>query len=336
MFTGLALRRQNAVSLVVGTLFLSGAVGMSLHEEWLTAGALLVAIGLSTSVFLRWGQPDVSGAAGVLLALSFAGSVWTWAAIADAEQPWTALVILLLLGVMVLTGPLVGGLTRHVAEGRFVGVELGAAFSMLVATLAGVAASTYSLEATWTAVYLTVAGAAVSAMSLLREDRRKFGWLGGLLLATASWIRLWDVGVETPEWYTLPSAVVLVVVGLLHLRTHPSASTMAALSPGLSLGLVPSLLWVLWEPVTLRSALLGLGCLALVGVGVRARWTAPVVFAATVGALVVLRHSTPIAEAMPRWALIASAGAILVAAGITWERRILEARAVAGYVRALR
>ena len=336
VFTGWALHRQNAVSLVVGTLFLSGAVAISLHEEWLTAGALLVTIGLSTGVFLRSGQPDVSGAAGVLLALSLAGSVWTWAAIADADQPWTALVILLLLGAVVLTGPLVNVLARHVAEGRFMGVEIGAAFSMLVAALAGVAAAPYSLGATWTAVYLTVAGAAVSVMSLLREDRRKLGWLGGLLLAAASWIRLWDIGVETPEWYTLPTAVVLVIVGLLHLRTNPAASTMTALSPGLGLALVPSLLWVLWEPVTLRSALLGLACLAMVGAGVRMRWTAPVVFAATVGALVVLRHSTPIAEAVPRWALIASAGAILVAVGITWERRILEARAVAGYVRALR
>ena len=336
VFTGWALYRQNVASLVVGTIFVSGALAISLHEEWLTAGALLVVLGLGALVFLRWGQSDVSGVAGVLLALATAGSVWTWAAIAEAEQPWTVLVILLLLGVIVLTAPLASGLAQHVAEGRFVGVEVGVAFSMFVAALAGVAAAPYSREATWAAVYLTVAGATVSVMSLLREDRRRFGWLGGLLLATASWIRLWDIGVETPEWYTLPSAAVLVTVGLLHLRAHPSASTMTALSPGLSLGLVPSLLWVLWEPVTLRSVLLGLACLALVGAGVRLRWTAPVVFAAVVGALVVLRHSTPIAEAVPRWALIASAGAILVGVGITWERRIMEARAVAGYVRALR
>ena len=336
VFTSWALHRQSSASLVVGSLFLAGAVAISLHDEWLTAGALLVALGLSTVVFLRWGQSDVSGTAGVLLALAAAGSVWTWAAIADADQPWTALVILLLLGGFVVAAPLSSWLGRHVSEGRFVGVEIGAAFSMVVAAQTGVVAAPYSLAATWTTVYLTVAGATVSVMSLLRDDRRSFGWLGGLLLAIASWIRLWDVGVETPEWYTLPSAVVLVVVGLMHLRAHPSASTMTALSPGLALGLVPSLLWVLWDPVTVRSALLGLGCLALVGAGLRLRWTAPVVLAATVGALLVLRHATPIAEAVPRWALIASAGAILVAVGITWERRILEARAVAGYVRALR
>ena len=111
---------------------------------------------------------------------------------------------------------------------------------------------------------------------------------------------------------------------------------MAALAPSLSLGLVPSLLWVLWEPVGLRSVLLGLACLALLVLGVRLRWAAPVGFAAAVGTLVVLRQVTPITDAVPQWVLIGSAGTLLVGMGITWERRINEARAVLGYVRALR
>ena len=175
-------------------------------------------------------------------------------------------------------------------------------------------------------------------VALLGEDRRRLGWLGGLLLAMATWVRLSDIGVEEPEAYTLPSAVALLLVGILHLRRHPSASTTTALAAGLSLALVPSLLWVLWEePVTLRSLLLGAGCLLLLVGGVRIRWTAPVVFAATVGALVVLRHAAPfIDQAVPRWVLIATAGALLIGLGITWERRIQEARLAVGYVRTLR
>jgi hypothetical protein len=34
--------------------------------------------------------------------------------------------------------------------------------------------------------------------------------------------------------------------------------------------------------------------------------------------------------------LIGSAGVVLVAMGITWEKRVRDARAVAGYVRGLR
>ena len=41
-------------------------------------------------------------------------------------------------------------------------------------------------------------------MSLLRADRRALGWVGGALLALASWVRLWDLGVHAPEAYTLP------------------------------------------------------------------------------------------------------------------------------------
>lgn len=111
---------------------------------------------------------------------------------------------------------------------------------------------------------------------------------------------------------------------------------MAALAPSLGLALVPSLLWVMWEPVGLRSILLGMSCLALLVLGARLRWTAPVVFAAAVGTLVVLRHVAPVADAVPQWVLFGSAGAFLVAMGITWERRIQETRAVVGYVRALR
>ncbi len=208
--------------------------------------------------------------------------------------------------------------------------------SGVVVAAAGVAASSSSLQPTWTAAYLTTAGVVASLTALLRPDHRRVGWLGGALLATASWVRLWDIGVQAPEAYTLPSAAALAIAGLMQLRHRPGSSTMAALAPSLSLGLVPSLLWVLWEPVGLRSVLLGLACLALLVLGVRLRWAAPVGFAAAVGTLVVLRQVTPITDAVPQWVLIGSAGTLLVGMGITWERRINEARAVLGYVRALR
>jgi cell division protein FtsW (lipid II flippase) len=177
----------------------------------------------------------------------------------------------------------------------------------------------------------------VVAASLLRVDRRELAWVGGGLLALASWVRLWDVGVREPEPYTLPTAAVLVGLGVWHLRRHPAASTMSALAPGLVLGVVPSLLWLLPEPTGLRPLLLGLGCLALVGAGLQLRWTAPVAVGAVVGALTVLRLAAPyIGDTVPRWVLIGSAGALLILMGVTWERRLQEARQVMGYVRALR
>jgi hypothetical protein len=192
-------------------------------------------------------------------------------------------------------------------------------------------------EAAWTAVYLTVTGALVTMMSLLRPDRRVLAWVGGALLAAATWVRLADLGVSAPEAYTMPAAVALVVVGLDRLRRHPSLSTVATLTPGLGLLLVPSLLWSLEEPTGLRPLLLGLGCLLLVLAGARLGWTAPLASGAATGALLVLRLSAPyVGDALPRWVLIGAAGALLIAVGATWERRLADARSVLGYVRALR
>jgi cell division protein FtsW (lipid II flippase) len=216
------------------------------------------------------------------------------------------------------------------------GTEVGALVAAAVAWTAGADLGPSAAEPTWAAVYLTITGAGASAMALLRADRRLVGWLGGLLLAAASWVRLADLGVNTVEAYTLPAALALLVVGVVHLRHNPRAATMVALSPGLALALVPSLLWVLPDPLSLRSVLLGAACLVLLVAGVRLHWSAPVVFGALVGTVLVLRLATPIAEAVPRWALIGAAGAVLVAMGITWERRVRDAKRLAGYVRGLR
>jgi hypothetical protein len=111
----------------------------------------------------------------------------------------------------------------------------------------------------------------------------------------------------------------------------------ATLTPGLGLLLVPSLLWSLEEPTGLRPLLLGLGCLLLVLAGARLGWTAPLASGAATGALLVLRLSAPyVGDALPRWVLIGAAGALLIAVGATWERRLADARSVLGYVRALR
>jgi cell division protein FtsW (lipid II flippase) len=198
-------------------------------------------------------------------------------------------------------------------------------------------ASEASRIATWTAVYLTSAGVVVTVMSLVRADRRQAGWAGGALLALASWVRLWDLGVTAPEAYTLPSAGALLLVGLLHLRRQSASSTVTALAPGLSLALVPSLLWALDEPYGVRVPLLGLACLALVIGGARLRWTAPLALGAAVGGLLVLRLAAPYGgDSVPHWALIGAAGALLIGVGVTWEQRLRDARDVLTYVRRLR
>jgi hypothetical protein len=94
---------------------------------------------------------------------------------------------------------------------------------------------------------------------------------------------------------------------------------------------------VIVEPTGPRSLLLGLGCLVLVLLGARLGWTAPLVIGSLAGSVLVLRLAAPyVADAVPRWVLIGAAGALLLAVGATWERRLDDARQLATYVRALR
>jgi len=337
-FVVASMRRQNALPLSLAAIFVSVSLVLAVHAEWLTLMTAVVVLAGAAVVHLRWSALEVSVGAGALVSGATATLVWTIGTIAGAPPQWIAVAVLLVLAAVVLGGPYLDDRVRVAGPATYarLGVEAGALVSAGVVSIAGADLAAATSTPTWAAVYLTLAGAAAAAMALLRPDRRVVGWLGGLLLVLASWVRLADLGVETPEAYTLPSAVALLAVGLVHLRTNPGSSTMAALTPGLALALVPSLLWVLADPIALRSVLLGVACLALVLGGVRLRWSAPVVHGAWVGTLLVLRLATPVADAVPRWALIGAAGVLLVAMGITWEQRVRDGRRLAGYVRGLR
>ena len=186
------------------------------------------------------------------------------------------------------------------------------------------------------ALDLTVAGALVSASAMVHRDRRLLGWAGGLLLAAATWVQLAEIGVETPEAYTLPAACALLALGLLRLRREPAADSMTLLLPGLLLATVPSLVLVLVDPVSPRAVALGLACLVLLLAGTALQWSAPVVVGAVVGGLLVLRELAPYAVQTPQWVLIGAAGTLLIGVGVTWEARLRDLRAASGYLGRLR
>ena len=288
---------------------------------------------------LRAGSSDLAALGGLLVATALCGSVWSWGSVLAAEPSWTAGAALLVAGGLALAAPY--GPRRWWACARPVvartGAEVGAAVAAVLSGLPGAALAPTGQEASWAAVYLTTAGVVVTAMSLLRRDRRPLGWVGGVLLAAATWVRLADLGVHAPEAYTLPSAVALLLVGLAHLRREPGSATMTALAPGLSLAVAPSLLWALADPSGPRVLLLGLACLLLVAAGARLGWTAPVAVGALAGGVLVLRLAAPyIGDAVPRWVLIGAAGTVLLVMGATWERRLTDAHRVAAFVRTLR
>jgi hypothetical protein len=330
-----ALVRDSVPAVTTAATALALAVVLSWYDEWLTAATVTAALVLIGAAHLRSRRELVAALAGGAVPALLALLVATVGVLADAAPGWIGLVGLLLLSVLTVG--------RHqVPVGlRTAGVdavlELSAACAAFVLAATALDSVPEVDGSTWLAIYLTLAGAAVSILALSRPDRRPAAWLGGLLLAAATWVRLADLGVQAPEPYTLPSAVALLVVGLLRLRRDRSAGTGESLSPGLMLALVPSLIWVLSEPGGLRSVILGLACLGLVVGGAQLRWMAPLAYGAVAGLVVVLVEAGPyVGDAVPRWALIGAAGAVLIALGVTWEQRLRDARLVSAYVHALR
>ena len=272
------------------------------------------------AALLRWRETVTTLPGGLLLPIASAGLVWSGAEVANVAVDLRAMPVLVVLGLLAIARPRVE-------------VEVSAALAGLVAALASLDVAPD--QPTVLAIELTLAGALVTVSSIVHPERRVLAWPGGVLLAAATWVRLADLGVEAPEAYTLPSAAVLILVALHRLWRVPGTST-AVLLPGLSLATVPSLLWVLVDPVGPRAVLLGVACLGLVLAGAQLRWSAPLAVGGLVGGVLVLREVAPYASEMPQWVLIGLAGTILTVVGVTWEQRLLELRRATNYVGRLR
>ena len=296
------------------------SLGVALPSDLLTTCSAAAAVGVAALLALARSAP-ARQVGDVLLPATLGVLVWMAGDLAGLDPEWRALPVLVAMGLLVLARPLVA--------------------TELVAASVGLVASVISVQlaadvATSLAIHLTVAGALVTFSSLVHADRRVLAWPGGLLLAAATWVRLFDLGVTAPEAYTLPTALVLVAVGLHRIWRDPGTST-DALLPGLSLATIPSLLWVIAvDPVSPRAVLLGAACLAFLLVGSQLRWSTPLVVGAVVGGLLVLREVAPYAEATPRWVMIGLAGTVLTVVGVTWERRVVELREAAAYLGRLR
>jgi hypothetical protein len=202
------------------------------------------------------------------------------------------------------------------------GFELGA---MVVQTVGVALAVSYDIDLQ-TPIALTVAGASLACVALVSEDRRPASAAGGLLLAAATWVRLAAVGVTVVEAYTLPSATVLVVLGTIRMLRVPGVSSITSLSPGLLLAMVPSLLVAVPEPTSVRALLLGVGAVVTVLAGAILRWVCPLLVGGVVLVVLALVNLAPYADAIPRWVLFALLCAVLTFLGVTWEKRLRDAR----------
>lgn len=295
------------------------AVVASLANEWTTA--VVLAMVLAGALVAERRPGTLVSVTGLVSApVATAGLIWTLGHLAGLPLVWQALPVVIVLGSVVVLRPASD-------------LEVVCGLAAAGAVAASVAADG-TLDQTWLAVYLTLGGVVATGSALLNPSRRPLARLGLAFFTAAQWVRLDQLGVGTVEAYTLPLALVLVVLGSVSLA-RGAASSVRALGPGIGLAVVPSLLLVLADPVGVRAVLLGVACVALVAIGLVARLAAPFAAGAAAGALLVLREGT-LAQVLPQWALIGLVGVGLTVLGITWEQRLQELRRASAYVRGLR
>ena len=126
----------------------------------------------------------------------------------------------------------------------------------------------------WGSIALLVAGVAAAAIAM-DLHRRAVGWLSGVLLTGSTWLRLIHSDVSTPEAYTLPPAAALLIYGAIAALRDRELNSWRTYGPGLTLGLIPSLLATFDDDGLARPLLLGLAALLVLLAGVAAKLQAP-------------------------------------------------------------
>ena len=224
------------------------------------------------------------------------------------------------------------GQTRPLASVRAV-VEGSAAAMYAGWLLTLVQGPVGSGSSAWPLVVALTIGGLGAAVVAVRADRRRAGVLSGVLLTAASWVRLADADVSQVEAYSLPPVLALLAVGALRRRRDPGAGSWPAYGPGLSAGLLPSLLASLGDDGLARPLLLGAVALGVLLVGARLR--ALLALGGGVLAVDAIAQLLPYAGLLPRWVSLGAVGLLLLAVGATYERRLRDLHRLRGRYEAM-
>ncbi|MET7640531.1 hypothetical protein [Streptomyces sp. NPDC005438] len=207
------------------------------------------------------------------------------------------------------------------------------------ALVATVAVGLTLTDAATLSLALSLCGVLAAAQALRPERRTLAGPLSGALMVLALWARWYASDISTPEAYTLPVTVLGLAVGWLRRRQNPQLSSWVAFAPGLTATLLPSAALTWYDAGWQRPLLLGLCALALTLAGASLRLQAPLLLGAATLAVVGVHELAPylaqVVDAMPRWVAPALGGALLLALGARYERRLSQARRLGERLRGL-
>ena len=179
------------------------------------------------------------------------------------------------------------------------------------------------------AIQLGIAGVAAGCYAIAARRR----WVAAAAVADlviASWIAVGGAGIETPEAYTLPAALGLLIMAVPAWRS--GAASWAAEGPAVGVALVPSALVVVADPTAPRLALVVAAAAAITVIGTLTHRQAPFVLGAGTLLFVAIGRLGPYAPLLPRWLTLGTAGLLLLVLGATYERRRQQAREAVAWV----
>jgi hypothetical protein len=324
-------------ALISGLILAATASGWALAQQAATL-AVLALLSVASAAAAAWSPKGGPGRRAALAASAVAHAAGLAGALAAAWHYTAPEASFAVLAVAVGTVPaaaLLGGGATATATASRKAISLAVECTGYATALAALLLCAPDPDMLW----LALAVCAVSAAGVaLRTDRRPAaGYASAALLVLATWVRLFASGISTPEAYTLPVSVLLLLIGWLRRRGTDSGeeaartrvSSWSAYGGGLAFTFLPSLVTVWSDPHWVRPLLLGAGALGITLAGARSRTQAPLLLGGTTLALVGVHELAPyVAQVwlLPRWVVPAFAGLLLVVAGATYERRLEEAR----------
>jgi hypothetical protein len=281
---------------------------------------LTLLVGAAAALAFSRRRLELAPAAAVVFA-SFQVSV-ALLAIDRLISPWAAA---LAFGVIsaVVTAFLCGQVGRAAEQ---VMLPIGAAAAVLGTALMAAISSRPGA-----ALVLAIAAAPLIAYGRL-PGRRPALLVAVPLLTAANALFVAGSAEATLELYTVPPALLMIAVGVLAWRDEPS---WISLGPALLVGLLPSTIVADGTDSVIRLAVVLAAAVAVILMGLRFSLQAPFVVGATVVAKLGLWQFIEVAPLIPRWITLALAGTILLAVGISYERRLTEAKQAAHWISTL-
>lgn len=228
---------------------------------------------------------------------------------ADRARPSAAFAALIVAGVVMVVGSLA---RKDTADGLL--LEIVGTTGMIV----GVTLAVPSV--TWVGAGLTAMVPLLLVASVRRDRTYLYATAAGGAALGATWVWLAAADVKMVEAYTLPAAVIAFAVGTLAWKTGRARSWLN-LGPACAIALGPTLALAIVRNDDARAVTVGIAGLAVLLLGAWRRLQAPIVLGAVTLVVLGIDKIGPQAVRLPRWTVLAIAGALLLWVGTTFERR---------------